>query len=256
LKRLLTSSPVSVDLREAAWNLRKPYYGFYDLPEVRLLADDPSLNVLSKPIEDSRGRGFLGLLSLGLTGEALAIVLDMVKLSALIEGYCENTLRNPNLIALICARNKVHHRLLSLPTGSKLEYSIGTSFKLYECCRLAALAYATASLFVIPISTGAQHRLVLEIQAATKDVSWDTLYGCGGKFYIWVLFLAGIWAERLPERPWFVERLRGLLELEGIFRWQELKRIVVTFLWMSSVCDDGGMRLWDDVASGLNRPVA
>jgi hypothetical protein len=235
-------------------NLRKPFYEFYDVPAVRCLAEDPSLNVLSSPIEDSRGRGFPGLLSLGLTEEALMIVLDMINLTVVMEAYCEHTLINPNLLGLISRRNEIHHRLLSLPPGTMLEESFGKSFILYECCRLASLAYATAALFTLPLSTGCPRRLVLQIQSVVEGVQLEGLYGCGGKFYIWVLFLTGIWAERMPERQWFIERLRRLLELEGVYRWNELKSVVMSFLWMSSICDEGGMNLWDDVSPGLRKP--
>jgi hypothetical protein len=234
-------------------NLRKPLYDFYDLPAVRLLAEDPSLNVLPVPVSASRGRGFPGLLSLGLTEEALMVVLDMLDLSIVMEAYCEHTLKNPNLLGLISRRNQIHHRLLSLPSGETLESS-GVPSKLYECCRLGALAYATAALFTLPLSTGCPQRLVLQIQSTMEDVRLEGLYGCGGKFYIWVLFLAGIWAERMPERPWFLDRLRQLLELEGIYRWQELKSVLMSFLWMSSICDEGAMNLWEDVASKLRKP--
>jgi hypothetical protein len=245
--------PFSNDLREAAWNLRKPLYEFYDLPAVRLLAEDPSLNVLTAPISTSRGRGFPDLLSLGLTEEALIVVLDMVALSIVVEAYCEQTLINPNLLGLISRRNQIHHRLLSLPFGMTLDSSRLPN-KLYECCRLAALTYATAALFVLPLSTGSPRRLVLQIQSAMEDIQPEGLRGCGCKFYIWVLFLAGIWAEKMPERPWFVDRLRHLLELEGIYRWPEIKRVVMSFLWMSSICDEGAMNLWEDVASELRKP--
>jgi hypothetical protein len=245
---------ISCDLREAALNLRKPFYEFYELPPVWALAEDPTLNVLSAPIDESRGRGFPGLLGLGLTEEALMVVLDMVNMSAVMEAYCEYTLINPNLRGLIGRRNEIHHRLLSLPPAVDLDGSLEPSRKLYECCRLAALAYATAALFTLPLSTGCPRQLVLQIQSIVEDARLEGLYGCGGKFYIWVLFLAGIWAERMPERPWFVDRLRRLLELEGIYRWIELKMVVTSFLWMSSVCDEGGMNLWDDIAGGLRKP--
>jgi hypothetical protein len=227
-------------------NLRKPYFPFYETPAVSLLAEDPFNNVLSTPIDNSRGRGFLGLLNFGLTAEALIVMREMVDLSVVMEAYCQQSLINPNLVALISRRNAIHHRLLSLPSGATL----------YECCRLAALIYSTAVLFPLPLSSGCPRKLVLQIQSVMEGVPLRGLYGCGGKFYIWVLFMAGIWAEKMPERPWFIGRLRSLLELEGVFRWNELKSVVMSFLWVSSVCNEGGMNLWDDVACGLRKPKA
>jgi hypothetical protein len=194
------------------------------------------------------------LVRLGLSEEALMVVLDMVNLSVVVEAYCQHTLINPNILGLISRRNEIHHRLLSLPLGVTLEESFGRPYKLYECCRLAALAFATAALFVLPLSTGSPQHLVRQIRSAMEGIHLEGLYGCGGKFYIWVLFIGGIWAERMPERPWFIDRLRRLLELEGVYRWHELKSVVMSFLWMSSICDEGGMTLWEDVASELRKP--
>jgi len=221
---------------------------------VALLAEDPSINVLSEPIEDSRGRGFPALLSFGLTEEVLMVMLDMVNLTVVMEAYSQYTLMNPNLVTLISRKNVIHHRLLSLPSGPTLEKSSGKPHKLYECCRLAAMTYAAAALFTLPPSTGCLRRLVLQIQSEMEDVCLEGLYGGGANFFIWVLFLAGVGAERMPERSWFVERLRDLLALEGVSRWNEIKSVVMSFLWMSSVCDEGGMNLWDDIASGLRNP--
>jgi hypothetical protein len=237
-------------------NLRKPYFPFYEIPAVSLLVEDPSINVLSITIDDSRGRGFPGLLSLGLTEEALTVMREMVDLSVVMEAYCQQSLINPNLVGLISRRNAIHHRLLCLPSGSTPQTFSSTSYRLYECCRLAALAYATAVLFPLPLSTGCPQRLVLQIQSVMEGVSLEGLYGCGGKFYIWVVFLAGVWAEKMPERPWFIARLRSLLELEGVFHWNELKSVLMSFLWVGPICDEGGMVLWDNVASGLKKPSA
>jgi hypothetical protein len=220
------------------------------------MMDDPSTNVLLDEGEDFRGQGFLGLLRLGLTEEALAIMLEMVNMTSLMEAYSQNKLINPHNEVLASRSNGIQHRLLSLPSGTELEESSGVPHGLYECCRLAALLYAIAALFVLPPSTGCPQRLVLGIKSALEDVRFKDLYGAGAKFYIWVLMLAGIAAERMPERSWFAGHLQGLITLEGISCWTELKDIVLSFLWMSSVCDEGGMNLWEDVAGSLRSPAS
>jgi hypothetical protein len=213
--------------------------------------DDPSLNVRLHDSDEFYGQGFLGLVGLGLTEEALAVMLDMVNMTSLLEAYSQHTLINPHNEALAIRSNEIQHRLLSLPTGPELEKCSGTPHKLYECCRLAALLYAIAALFTLPPSTGCPQRLVLDLKSALKDVHFQDLYGYEAKFYTWVLVLAGIGAEQMPERSWFVHRLQFLLTLESISRWRELKSVVMSFVWMSSVCDEGAMHLWDEVASGL-----
>jgi hypothetical protein len=230
-------------------HLRKPYHPFYEIPEIVLLAEDPSINVLVEPIGDHRGNEFRPLVKLGLTEEALAIMIDMVNITAVMEAFSMQTLKNPSIIPLITRRNEIVHRLLSLIPGCELVQSPESS--LYECCRLAALIYALAGIYPIPTSTGTCRKLVLQFQSAMEEVRLKELYGCGAKFYIWALFLAGVAAERMPQRLWFVKRLKGLLLTENISRWSEVKHLAMSFLWMSSVCDEGGMNLWDDVAEGL-----
>jgi hypothetical protein len=220
---------------------------------VRSLVNDPSTNVLSKPIEDCRARGFLNLIRFGLTREALTVILDTLQVTALIEEYCELTLKNPNLIVIISKRNETYHKLLSLPTGPELELLTRSPYKLYECCRLATMVYTTAVLVAIPISSGHPRRLVLMIQAVLKDILLNDLSEPERRFYVWVLFLTGIRAQGQPERTWFIDRLIGLLEREGISRWTSLKSVVTSFLWMNYVCDEGGMNLWDDIAGGLRK---
>lgn len=218
------------------------------------LANNPSINII-QPIEDSRGNGFLPLLRLGLNEEILAVLLDMVKITIILEAYLQHTLINSNVVSLSSRRNEIHHRLLSLPSGAMLGNESELSYTLYECCRLAALAYATATLFALPPSTGVPQRLVSRIQSEIDKVCFPDLNSHEAKFYIWVLFLAGIWAEGMPERPGFIKRLTYLLQSEGIYRWKHLKDVLMLYLWMSAVCDEGGMILWDEVACGLAEPV-
>jgi hypothetical protein len=185
----------------------------------------------------------------------LKVLLDMAKITIIIEAYLQHTLIKPHVVSLSSRRNEVHHRLLSLPSGTMLEEELGIPCTLYECCRLAALAYATATLIALPPSTGIPQQLISRIQWEIKNVDFEDLYVYEIKLYIWVLFIAGIWAEGTPERPWFIKWLTYLLKLEGITRWKELKSVLMMFLWMSPVCDEGGMTLWDDIACGLRKPV-
>jgi hypothetical protein len=236
-------------------NLTKPYFPFHELPDVAALADDPLVNVPLNSIDHSRGQGFEALRSSGLTEQAFKVMLDMVKLTIVVEAYSQYTLDNKNLVSLISRRNQIHHRLLSLPSGSMIAESSGMahtlSHTLYEVCRLGALLYASTIFYVLPPSTGCPRRLVLWVQQVTRDVYYEGLNGSEVKCFIWGLFLAGIAAENMPERSWFIGRLRHLLALASVSRWSQIKSIAMLFLWSSSVCDEGGMNLWDIVASDL-----
>jgi len=61
-------------------------------------------------------------------------------------------------------------------------------------------------------------------------VGFECIYGSEERAFIWVLFIAGIASEGLPQRWWFMEKLRSLVVIEGISRWSEVKSIVNSFL--------------------------
>lgn len=219
------------------------------LPELQRRAKDPNINVSILPSDKHRGSALAGLLAFGLTGEALAVMMEMINITVLVEDFVGGGLRNPDLLALKSRRDVTHHRLLSLPTGAALSDSLGENAHFYECCRLAAIMYATAVLFPMPRMSGVPQKLVKEIKSCVDRIDVLILGGGGRHFFIWVLALTGVAALGLPERPWFEEQLSALLTLEGVHRWSELKRIFASFMWMDTACDEGAMELWDEIAA-------
>ena len=240
------------DLDQASLHLRRPYYPFQELAEIEVLAADPSFNVLCEPEGDVRGNGFSCLQAFTSMEEALSIVMDMVSLTSHLEAWCQQTLANPNHSCLISRRNALQHRLLSLPPAltSKVAGSDVPS-SLYECCRLTTMLYSAVVIFPNPPSSGCLQRLVLSIKSVLEEIQLKELYGPRAKLYIWALFLTGVAANGTRERSWFVTRLRGLVLLEHIHCWLDMKDLVVSFLWMDSVCDDGGMELWNEIIRGF-----
>lgn len=216
-------------------------------------ATDPTANVPLRPFDPHRGSNLASLLAYGLTEEALGVMVEMLNVTVLVENYVDGTLLGPDILALTCRKNHAHHRLLSLPTGAELSEFLGPKTSFYECCRLAALMFATAVLFPMPRSTGIPQRLVTEIKQGIEATSLEALFGGGVSFFIWLLMLTGVAAAGLPERPWFEGRLIDLLTLEGVSRWSEVKSILASFLWMDSACDGSAMDLWDDIRQTVIR---
>jgi hypothetical protein len=95
---------ISIDLREAALNIRKQFYSVYEISPVSLLVEDDLVNILLNPVQDTRGSGFLPLRSVGLTEEALKVMLDMVNLNILEQAYTQYTLMDPCLLSLMSIR--------------------------------------------------------------------------------------------------------------------------------------------------------
>lgn len=226
------------------------------LPELRQRTLDPNINVPMNPFDKHRGSALASLVRFGLTEDALAVMVEMLNSTVLVENFAVGALHNPDVLALKSKRDLTHYRLLSLPTGKVLSSSLGATAGFYECARLAAIMYATAVSFPMPRSTGVPQRLIKEIKSCVEETTIGTLLGGARHFFIWMLVLTGVAAVGLPERPWYEAQLIGLLTLEKVSRWIELKQILISFLWMDSACDEGAMELWDEIASAALLRVA
>ena len=237
---------VSFDFREAALNARKPKYPHYKLP---IEIDETSTNILTTE-ETNRGVGFQALLDLGrITTDIHKIMLAILNLTMKLEAFSQFTLTNPNLLFLMNTRAELYHNLLFQPTGAELEIASGTSEKTYECVRLASMIFASSTIFPILPSTGCHRHIVSLLRATMEDLSFEDLNGSEARTYIWILLLAGIAAQKTEQRKWFIDKLRYLTEVARIERWSDVKNLVREYLWMSSVCDEGGMEIWDEVRS-------
>jgi hypothetical protein len=102
----------------------------------------------------------------------------------------------------------------------------------------------------MPRETGLPQRLIKDIKQCVDQTDLLALVSEATRpFFIWVLMLVGIAADGLPERQWAEETLTSLLLIEGASRWNEVKNIVESFLWMEFACDGGAVKLWDKVAA-------
>jgi hypothetical protein len=235
--------------------LKQPEIGFYALPMTLNRIADVNTNVPLRSTRSYRGTGFANLLAYGLTQEALAVMTELITVTDLAENYLQGSLSNPDLYALTCQRDQAYHRLLSLPTYEALVATFGTS-GINRCCRLAAIVFTTGLLFPVPRSTGVPQTLVTEIKKCLEQISFDFLGSEGVRlFFIWVMVIGGISAERLPERPWFEKSLTDLLASGGVREWVEVEKIVESFLWMVPGCESGAMELWDSIAAALRNEV-
>jgi hypothetical protein len=180
---------------------------------------------------------------------------EMLRITVLTENYLWGSLLNPDILALSCMRDQAHHRLLSLPKRVPIMQSWETC-DVYESCRLSAIIFSTALLFPVPRSTGLPQKLVKDVKQCLEQTNFIFLIDEGVRaFFIWVLVLAGVAADGLPERAWFEESLTDLVIVGGVTRWSEVKKIVESYLWMESGCDSGAMDLWDNVAAAVRDKV-
>jgi len=190
---------------------------------------------------------FMGLIPLGLAGQALDVFRDMRGYNSLLQKYCCGEAPTCTRIEMIDMRNAVQHRLVSLPLGSDRKHTTMQQTGIYECCRLTALLYACAVTFPLPLSMGWDRNLVRGIKQTLENLSLESWPIYCSDFHLWVLVLAGIAAFQKAERSWFVDKLRNLAWRKGLSDWSQVLPTLKSFLWMDMICGAGGISLRDEV---------
>lgn len=64
------------------------------------------------------------------------------------------------------------------------------------------------------------------------------------------MMLGTIAARNTPTEDWFVERIRDVVRVVGVRSWEQLKGMMEMVMWMESVCDVGGLAVWNEVGAG------
>ena len=174
----------------------------------RIVLSVTSIYTRSRPIsgddEAVFSSGFMGLIPLGLTEQALDVFRDMRGYSSLLQKYCCGEAPTCTRIEMIDMRNAVQHRLVFLPLGSDRNHMTMQQPGIYECCRLTALLYTCAVTFPLPPSMGWDGNLVRGIKQTLENLSLESWPIYCSDFHLWVLVLAGIAAFQKSES-------RGLL---------------------------------------------
>lgn len=234
-----------LDVLIAAQELRAPTQAYVEVDEIASLAANLSLNVPEPELYENRAPGcsLPALQRLVGTSSPLALVLDRLqRLFTRSNALARGMLRNVNVLALGKEQGALHHAVLSVPS-----HPSGADSSLYEPVRLVTLIFDVGILFPLPPSTGVLGRIVVWMKVALQDISVEQIHDEMVEALIWILFVSGVAAKEMPERAWFVERLSGLVERQGITRWVEVKNLLRSFVWMADAMDDEAIDLWDDV---------
>ena len=145
-------------------------------------------------------------------------------------------------------RNVVQYHLLSLPPAGQFDKNFRQRYPVYESCRLAGLIVGVGVTFPLPAQTAPFQTLIrllqVELQASDLESTWPGRDAV--RALLWVLTIGGIAATGLPERAWFVATLRRVTVRSGLSRWQDLKQVLESMLWLESACDRAGKQLWDE----------
>lgn len=241
------------DVLVAALDLAPPKQPYIEVDEITRLMGDISLNVLPEPEDKDEARpgALIGTLThFGVPHNLLSLLHELDQILIFKEAVPSGLVKNLNLLTLTSRQQALHHAILSLPPQSSPSFQVPpTSCTLYEPLRLVLQIFSTGILFPLPPSTGTLARLVLALKSSL-DASLDGLpISAQARVLIWILFVGAVAARGMEERAWFVERLAGLCEWEGVARWKEVKSLVRGYVWCGDAMDEEAMEVWDDVRS-------
>ena len=249
--------------------LVKPYYPFFRESEESAspvpiyVNDDHVSHQVLKTIDDDpfspRAPLFLGenfldlpsrfrrLIPFGLTMEAVEVFEAVRAYSLVAESYAKGEPCNVSQRSLLERRDAVQLRLVSLPLGADLLNLHLQKARFYEVCRLSTLLFACGVTFPTPTSSGWDRNLVGAIKTTIEMLSFDNEPAIFLDTLLWVTVLAGIAAQNTDERDWFVDTICGIVLERGLSLWDDVKVILLSFLWMEIACDRGAALLWDEV---------
>lgn len=232
------------DVLMAAQELRPPRQPFAQVDEIASLVSDPSLNVPELEPHEGRAPGCsLPTLqrSLGTSSLLASVLTGLQRIVAVDEALARGTLRNTNVLALGGEKQALHHAILSVPP---LPSTADRS--LHEPVRLVTLIFDVGILFPLPPATGALARLVRWMKAALEDIEMKPVRNGWTEALIWIHFVGGVAAKGMAERVWFVERLSGLMDWQGMTSWAEVKQLLRSFVWMADAMNEEAISLWDE----------
>jgi hypothetical protein len=197
--------------------------------------------------------GFLRLCKIGFTADLAEVFQAMKAYISIVERYKEPSITKPDMCRITNQRNFVQYHLLSLPPAGQFDKNFRQSYPVYESCRLAGLIVGVGVTFPLPAHTAPFQTLVrllqIELQASDLESAWPCQDAV--RALIWVLTIGGIAATGLPEGAWFVATLRRVTVRSGLSRWQDLKQVLESMLWLESACDRVGKQLWDEFNKNL-----
>jgi hypothetical protein len=142
--------------------------------------------------------------------------------------------------SLVCS---ILQRLLLLPPAVEPGPSVAY---ISECCRLA-----TSLLLFLPwrnnypnpkfMINGLLYKLKASLECMTLTV------GTENPLLVWLLSVGGVLAFEVPERDWFVNQLVLVVTDHDIGSWNDMKGLLLKFLWFDSYCEGPFRLLWDEV---------
>ncbi|KAK2778762.1 hypothetical protein FQN52_002677 [Onygenales sp. PD_12] len=185
----------------------------------------------------------------GMNADLATVLRNMQNYNAVVNLYCQGLLPGIELAVIADRRNWIQYRLLSLPSLNEFPDDFFYSNRSYEPTRYAAMIYSTLVIFPLPAANRPFVRLcsLLKSALAASDIDNGWVGAEATEILLWVVVMGGMAATGTPCEEWFIGAAVRVTKAAQIESWGQLKGILTGILWMESVCDVGGLMLWNSV---------
>ena len=164
----------------------------------------------------------------------LSTLNDLRAYTLLMNQYLDQCYNAPTITQLTTIRCATQHRVMALPT-----FDHDTS----ECCRLAAVVYSLIVVYPLPLVTAPFGKLATLMKAQLRVLDGAEMTTTT----LWAAVMGALAAIGTKERRWFVGFIGGLLEEHNVRQCSDLKAILQSYLWDSSISDFDVQYLWMEV---------
>jgi hypothetical protein len=220
----------------APWNEKS---ALYEAPEPEGLP--PSMpNIGSGFPEEWRHSDFPPLQDL------LATLRLMAGYSVIVYNHCQGKAIQTNGL-LTDHRNSIQHRLLSLPAYPYEQCGKGI-YKFYEITRLAAQMYSVLCIYPYPPGPAPFADLATRLRRELSGLDQRTLTYEESKLLLWILAMGAIMTVGTFDRLSFIAATSPIARRLQLESWQDLKSVLITFLWLDMTNDIDGRDIWNEVS--------
>jgi hypothetical protein len=207
-------------------------------------------------LEMYKGGEYPKMAELGLPGELIILFKDMYSYNAVIELYMQGIFAGSfvgsDAPIMADRRNSIQHRALALPSAD--ETGMSASCPTYEPLRLATLIYCLLTIFPLVPIMAPFPQLTTQLRQALFTQSLPRAWKSVPELFIWTLVVGGIASTKPETVTWFAAMLSQVATATNLSTWAEVKKILRSVLWLSTICDEKAEELWKK-ADGLRAQV-
>lgn len=182
------------------------------------------------------------------------VIRDACYFTIVVENYVRGRWMQRTSTEILDQRNYIQHSLMSLRTSQELRsQGIRVNDLHYESCRLATIIYSFLVVFPVPPIPGPFETVTHLLQQELEKIHIESLEMPRLTMHLWTLVMGAIACIGLSERSWFVSKITKLSQIMEIREWQDLQKVLRSYLWHPGTSNADGIELWDEVEEEIYR---